>query len=185
MDGAALRPARFHRGQTVGRGAARLYHGVEADAVPTTAGAGHVAVPPLEGTITEVETAQGGIAVHPPDLVGTPVDIEGGLSLHHHVGARRPGPFPHPVPETPEYSLARIAGALPVSKELIVVCARRVLLLKDPHRRLYLRRAVGVCLWMSLTDKPLYLVLSDVYEQDPFVLLNTIQAYGNVVRPSR
>jgi hypothetical protein len=97
---------------------------------------------------------EAGIAAHPPDLVGIVVDMEGDLSLHHRVDGRGHGLLLHSVPETPGWTLARGVGVLQVPKELILVCARRVLLLKDHHRLPGLTRAVEVWLWMNLIEKP-------------------------------
>ena len=159
MENAALCPARVHRGQTIGRGAVRLHHEVAVDDVRTTAVAGHGAVPLLGEMITEAAIAAGlaeeaGFVVHHPDRVGTVVDMEGDLSPHRRVGSRGPGLLLLPVPETPGWTPARGVGALYVPKELILTCARRVLLLKDRHRLPDLTRAVEVWLWMSLIDKP-------------------------------
>jgi len=166
MENAALCPARVHQ---VGRGV-RLHYEVAVDDLRTTAGADHRVVPPLGEMITEAELAEeAGTAAHRPDPVGTAVDMEGDPSLHRCVGDRRPGLLLHPVPETPGWTLPRGIKALQVRKELILVCARRVLLLKDPHRLPDLTRAVEVWQWMSLIDKPCILSLG-VYEQGPFAL---------------
>ena len=156
MENAALCPARVHQGQT---GTVRLHHGVAVDDVRTTAVAGHGAVPLLGEMTTEAATEAGlgeeaGIAAHHPDRVGTAVGMEGDLSLHHRVGSREPDLLLRLGPETSGWTPARGAGALHVLKELILICARRVLLLKDRHRLPNLTRAVEVWLWMSLIDKP-------------------------------
>jgi len=131
-----------------------LHHEVVVDDVHMTAIAGHGAVPLLGEIITEAELAEeGDIAAHHPDVVGTVVDMGGDLSLHYRVGGRGPGLLLHPTPETPGWTLAREVRALQVLKELILVCVRRVLLLKDRHRLPDLTRAVEVWLWMSLIDK--------------------------------
>jgi len=151
MENAALCPAPVHRGQTVGRGAVRLHCAVAAGDVRTTAGADHA---PLQGgTITEPEwVEEEGIAIHRPDVVDMAVDTEGDLYLHLHVDGREPYLLLHPVPETLRWTPAQGVRALQVPKELILVCARRVPLLKDPHRLPDQTRAVEAWLWMSQID---------------------------------
>ena len=159
MENVALYPVRVHQGQIVGLRAVRLPHEVATDDVRTTAGAGHGVVPLLKGMITEEGGAEVHIAFHSPDVVGTVVDTEGDLSLHHHVDDRESGLFLHPAPKTLRWTLTRGVRALQVPKELLLVCARRALLLKDLHRLPGLTRAAGVWLWMNLIDKPCILSL--------------------------
>jgi hypothetical protein len=155
MENIARCPARVRRGQPGGQGAARL-HAVAADDARIIAEADPGAPPHLEGTITAAEgMAEAGIAVHRSDLLGTAVDIGGSLSPHHPVGGRGHGLLLHPAQERPESTLTQGvgAGALRFPKKLILACARRVPLLKDPRRLPGLTRAVEVWLWMSLIDQ--------------------------------